>query len=140
MAEKYHVLFLCTKNDVRSLMAEALLRHIDSTHFESFSAGLTAGEVDQRTLETLEHIGVNTSGLRSKAVMEFQGQDFDYVITLWEISADGPLLTLSAGEAITWHFEDPAASEKPEAFRHAVQEIHERIKMFVTVKTRHSEA
>lgn len=73
MAEKYHVLFLCTKNDVRSLMAEALLRHIDSTHFESFSAGLTAGEVDQRTLETLEHIGVNTSGLRSKSVMEFQG-------------------------------------------------------------------
>jgi len=62
------------------------------------------------------------------------------VITLWEISADGPLLTISSREAMTWHFEDPAASEKPEAFRHAVQEIHERIKMLVTVRTRHMEA
>jgi protein-tyrosine-phosphatase len=121
-------------------MAEALLRHTDSSHFEAFSAGLTAGEVDERALETLEHIGVDASGLRSKPIDEFQGQDFHYVITLWEISPDGPVLTLSSGEAITWHFEDPAASEKPEPFRHAIQEIHDRIKMFVTVKIRHAEA
>lgn len=140
MSERYRVLFVCPRNDVRSLMAEALLRHTDPTHFESFSAGLIVGEVDQRTLEILEHIGVNASGLRSKSIDEFQGQDFHYVITLWEISADGPLLTLSSGEAITWHFEDPAASEKPEPFRHALQEIHDRIKMFVTVKTQHAEA
>ncbi|MFJ7144292.1 arsenate reductase ArsC [Pseudomonas protegens] len=139
MSERYRVLFVCPRNDARSLIAEALLRHTDSTHFEASSAGLTAGEVNERTLETLEHIGVDASGLRSKSIDEFQGQDFHYVITLWEISSDGPLLALSSGEAITWHFEDPATSKKPEAFRHALQEIHDRVKMFVTVKTRYTE-
>lgn len=91
-------------------------RHIGSAHIEAFSAWLTASEVDERTLETLERIGVDASGLRSKPIDEFQGQDFHYVITLWEISPDGPLLTLSSGEAITWHFEDPATSKKPDPF------------------------
>lgn len=138
MSERYRVLFVCPRNDVRSLMAEALLRHSDANHFEAYSAGLSASEVDQRTLDALEHIGVDASGLRSKSVDEFQGQDFHYVITLWEISSDEPVLALSSGEAITWHFEDPAASQKPESFRHVLQEIHDRIKMFVTVKTRHA--
>lgn len=42
----------------------------------------------------------------------------------------------SAGEVIVWNFEDPTTSERHEPFRHALQEIHDRIKMFVTVKTR----
>ncbi len=46
----------------------------------------------------------------------------------------------SSDEVITWSFEDPATSEKPEPFRHTLQEIHDRIKMFVTVKTRNTSA
>lgn len=81
MADKCRVLFVCARNDVRSLMAEALLRHTDSVHFEPYSAGLEASEIDSRTLEALDHIGVDRAGLRSKAIDECEGQPFDYVIT-----------------------------------------------------------
>jgi len=137
MSEKFRVLFVCAKNDVRSLLAEALLRHTDSSHFAAFSAGLTASEIDQRTLEALEHIGVDASGLRSKSIDEFQGQEFDHVITLCDKSSEEASRMPSSDEVMTWNFEDPTTSEKHEPFRHALQEIHDRVKMFVTVTTRH---
>ena len=137
MTDKCRVLFVCAKNDVRSLIAEALLRHTDSLHFEAFSAGLEASEIDLRTLETLDHIGVDTTGLCSKAIDEFEGQQFHYVITLCDESSEEASRMPSSGEVIVWSFEDPTTSERHEPFRHALQEIHDRIKMFVTVKTRH---
>ncbi|MCE6976508.1 arsenate reductase ArsC [Pseudomonas frederiksbergensis] len=136
MADKLRVLFVCAKNDVRSLMAQALLRHTDSEHFEAFSAGLVASEVDPRTLESLDHVGIDTTGLRSKAIDEFEGQPFHYVITLCDKSSEEASQMPSAGEVIVWNFEDPVTSEKHDPFRHAIQEIHDRIKMFITVKTR----
>jgi protein-tyrosine-phosphatase len=135
MADNYRVLFVCAKNDVRSLMAEALLRHTDSVHFEPYSAGLEASEIDSRTLQALDHIGVDRTGLRSKAIDEFEGQPFDYVITLCDKSSEETARMPSSGEVMVWCFEDPATSERHEPFRHALQEIHDRIKMFVTVKT-----
>lgn len=136
MADKFRVLFVCAKNDVRSLMAEALLRHTDSVHFEPCSAGLEASEIDPRTLESLDHIGVDRTGLRSKAIDELEGQPFDYVITLCDKSSEEATRMPSSGEVIAWSFEDPTTSERHEPFRHTLQEIHDRIKMFVTVKTR----
>ncbi|MET0848062.1 MAG: arsenate reductase ArsC [Pseudomonas sp.] len=136
MADQCRVLFVCAKNDVRSLMAEALLRHTDPVHFEPYSAGLEASEIDSRTLESLDHIGVDRAGLRSKAIDEFEGQPFDYVITLCDKSSEEASRMPSSGEVMVWSFEDPTTSERHEPFRHALQEIHDRIKMFVTVKTR----
>ncbi|QVW24135.1 arsenate reductase ArsC [Pseudomonas hormoni] len=136
MADKFRVLFVCAKNDVRSLLAESLLRHTDSSNFEAFSAGLEPGEIDPRTLESLEHIGIETNGLRSKSINEFEGQQFHYVITLCDKSSEEASRMPSSDEVIVWSFEDPTTSEKHEPFRHALQEIHDRIKMFVTVKTR----
>ncbi|WP_338922991.1 arsenate reductase ArsC [Pseudomonas silesiensis] len=136
MADKCRVLFVCARNDVRSLMAEALLRHTDSVHFEPYSAGLEASEIDSRTLEALDHIGVDRAGLRSKAIDEFEGQPFDYVITLCDKSSEEASRMPTSGEVMVWNFEDPTTSERHEPFRHALQEIHDRIKMFVTVKTR----
>lgn len=136
MADKFRVLFVCAKNDVRSLMAEALLRHTDSVHFEAFSAGLDASEIDSRTLESLDHIGLDRTGVRSKAIDELEGQSFDYVVTLCDKSSEEASRMPSSGEVIVWSFEDPTTSERHEPFRHALQEIHDRIKMFVTVKTR----
>ncbi|MHC8362462.1 arsenate reductase ArsC [Pseudomonas sp. LS2P72] len=138
MTDKCRVLFVCAKNDVRSLMAEALLRHTDSVRFEAFSAGLEASEIDSRALESLDHIGVDRAGLRSKAIDEFEGQPFDYVITLCDKSSEEASRMPSSGEVMVWSFEDPTTSERHEPFRHALQEIHDRIKMFVTVKTRQS--
>ncbi|HEF4760161.1 TPA: arsenate reductase ArsC [Pseudomonas putida] len=136
MAEKFRVLFVCARNDVRSVLAEALLRHTDASHFEAFSAGLEPTEVDFRTLESLEHTGIETYGLRSKSIDEFEGQDFHYVITLCDKSSEEVSRMPTSGEVIVWNFEDPTTSERHEPFRHALQEIHDRIKMFVTVKTR----
>ena len=136
MAEKIRVLFVCANNDVRSLMAEALLRHTDTEHFEAFSAGLVASEVDPRTLDSLDHIGIATTGLRSKAIDEFEGQQFQYVITLCDKSSEEAARMPSSGEVIVWNFVNPVTSERHDPFRHALQEIHDRIKMFITVKTR----
>ena len=136
MADKCRVLFVCARNDVRSLMAEALLRHTDSVHFEPYSAGLEASEIDSRTLEALDHIGVDRAGLCSKAIDEFEGQPFDYVITLCDKSSEEASRMPTSGEVMVWNFEDPTTSERHEPFRHALQEIHDRIKMFVTVNTR----
>lgn len=136
MADKFRVLFVCAKNDVRSLFAEALLRHTDAVNFEAFSAGLEPGGIDPRTLDSLEHIGIETNGLRSKSIDEFEKQDFHYVITLCDKSSEEASRMPTSDEVVVWNFEDPTTSERHEPFRHALQEIHDRIKMFITVKTR----
>ncbi|BAN49312.1 arsenate reductase ArsC [Metapseudomonas resinovorans] len=136
MTVKTRVLFVCTANAARSQFAEALLRHIDSEHFDAFSAGTAPGEVDPRSLAELEHLGIRTEGLRSKSVDEFAGERFDYVITLCDKAALECHALPGAGAVLAWHFEDPVISTKPDAFRHAAQEIAERIKIFVLVKTK----
>jgi protein-tyrosine-phosphatase len=93
-------------------------------------------EVDSRTLESLDHIGIDTTGLRSKAIEEFEWQEFHYVITLCDKTSEEASRMPSSGEVIVWSFEDPATSERHEPFRHALQEIHDRIKIFAIVKTR----
>ncbi|PAU65743.1 low molecular weight phosphatase family protein [Pseudomonas sp. PIC25] len=136
MAYKIRVLFVCTHNAARSQLAEALLRHIDSERFEAFSAGMEPGEVDPRTLEALRHLAIDASGLRSKSIDEYAGQSFDYVISLCDKSAQECQTLPVLGELLAWNFEDPVTNDKPDAFRHALHEIHERIKMLVLVKTK----
>ena len=136
MAYKTRVLFVCVANAARSPLAEALLRHTDAERFEAFSAGTAPAEIDPRTLDALHHLGVSTEGLHSKSVEEFRGEQFEYVITLCDKSALECQALPVAGEVIAWNFEDPRTSDKPDAFRHTLHEIHERIKMFVLVKTK----
>lgn len=133
---KSRVLFICVANAARSQLAEALLRHTDSENFEAFSAGTAPGEVDLRTIAALEHLGIATQGLRSKSIDEFELSTFDYVITLCDKSVSECLPLSVSGERLSWSFEDPVTSEKHDAFRHTLHEIHERIKMFVLVKTK----
>jgi protein-tyrosine-phosphatase len=122
MTSKARVLFVCTANAARSQLAQALLRHTDSEHFEAFSAGTVPTQDDPRALDALSHLGVSIEGLRSKSVCD-------------KAAAECQSLP-EAGEALAWSFEDPATSTKPDAFRHTLHEIHERIKMFVLVKTK----
>ncbi|MNO57461.1 Protein ArsC [compost metagenome] len=136
MADKLKVLFVCIANDARSPMAEALLRHTDDQHFEAYSAGVQPTAVDPRAIDVLEHAGIPVVGLRSKSLDEFSGQHFDYLIDLCDKSSSEEQLLPGSAEVLVWNFADPAASTQPEAFRHAMQEIHERVKMFVMVKTR----
>lgn len=137
MGRKTRVLFICVANSARSQMAEALLRHTDSEHFAAYSAGTAPTAVDPRTLSALEQIGVSTAGLSSKSLDEFAGERFDYVITLCDKSVLECQALPGAGEYLAWDFEDPVTSDKPDAYRHAIHEIHERIKMFVLVINKH---
>lgn len=139
MSQKIRVLFLCVANAARSQMAEALLRHTDPEGYEVFSAGTLPGEVDPRARQALEQLGVSTEGLHSKALESFDGQQFDYVITLCDKSAFECSTLPGAGEYIAWDFEDPASSQQQNAYTRCLQQIHERIKMFVLVKSKFSQ-
>lgn len=137
MSDKIRTLFVCVANSARSLMAEALLRHTDSEHFAAFSAGTAPATVDPRALNALDHLGVSTEGLHSKSLDALAGERFDYVITLCDKAALECQALPGAGECLAWDFEDPASSDKPDAYRHTLHELHERIKMFVLVKNKH---
>jgi hypothetical protein len=76
------VLFLCTHNSARSQMAEALLRHLGGERVEVFSAGTEPSTVHPKALEILQKEEIDTTGLHSKHVTQFIGQNFDY-ITVW---------------------------------------------------------
>lgn len=136
MSGKARVLFVCVANAARSQMAEALLRHTAGNRFEAYSAGTAPTAVDPRTIEVLQSMGVATEGLRSKSLDEFEGQAFDYVITLCDKASQECRTPPTAGEAIAWNFEDPATSTHPHPFKSTLHEIHERIKMFVLVKSK----
>jgi ArsR family transcriptional regulator len=140
MKQKLRVLFLCVANSARSQMAEALLRQTAPAHFEAFSAGTAPTELDVRAARALEELGIATEHLYSKSIDELQGQIFDFVITLCDKSALECQALPGAGEYIAWNFEDPGTSRRKDAYRKTLQEIHERIKMFVLIKTRQPRA
>lgn len=137
MVGKIRVLFVCTANAARSQLAEALLQRTDAVHFEAFSAGTQPGGVDPRTYAALEHLAIDASALRSKSIDEFAGERFDYVITLCDKAARECQTLPAFGEGLAWHFKDPVTSDKHDSFNHTLHEIHERIKLFVLVKTKH---
>lgn len=76
------VLFLCTHNSCRSQMAEGLVNNVLGDRVEAFSAGTEATRVDPLAAKAMAEIGFDLSGHRSKILDEFDGEDFDYVITL----------------------------------------------------------
>ena len=140
MSQKQRVLFLCVANSSRSQMAEALLRHLDPEHFEAFSAGSAPTQVDERARGALQQLGISCEGLFSKSIEQVAGEPFDYVITLCDKSALECLALPGTGEYIAWNFEDPATSAQKDAYRKTLHEIHERIKMFVLIKSKPASA
>lgn len=130
------VLFVCTGNSARSQMAEALLKHADNRHFDVASAGTQPEPINPRKLETLEKAGISTEGLVSKSLDSLSQQRFDVVITLCDKAALECQHLPHSDEVLAWHFEDPALSDDNKVFEQTLQAIHERIKLFVLVKTK----
>jgi arsenate reductase len=137
----YNVLFLCTANSARSVLAEAALGRIGAGRFRAFSAGSQPrGEVNPHALRCLEREGYDVSGFRSKSWDEFSGPgapEIDFVVTLCD-SAAGESCPVWPGRPITvhWGLPDPAAVEGPDssrekAFQDAYQVILRRIRMFL---------
>jgi arsenate reductase len=139
----HNVLFLCTGNSARSVMAEALLNLLGQGRFHAYSAGSQPkGQVHPLTLETLERSHLPTEGLRSKSWDEFSqpgAPRMDFVFTVCG-NAAGERCPFWPGQPITahWGVDDPAAAEgsdeqRARAFERALRELDARIKLFVAL-------
>ena len=107
MIQKKRVLILCTGNSARSQMAEGLLRHDAPATFEVESAGTKPGLVRPEAVSVMKELGIDISTHRSKHVDEFNGQPFDYVITVCDNAKETCPIFPSATQRLHHSFEDP---------------------------------
>jgi protein-tyrosine-phosphatase len=142
----YNVLFLCTGNSARSIMAEAILNKIGKGKFVAYSAGShPKGTVNRYTLSLLQRLGYSTEGLRSKSWDEFTGDNapaLDFVFTVCDNAAH-EACPIWPGQPMTahWGTPDPAAVEGSEpdivaAFRDAFVVLERRIQVFADLPVR----
>jgi len=140
----YNVLFLCTGNSARSIMAEALLNHLGRGRFRAFSAGShPTGRVHPIAMATLERNHLPTDGARSKGWDEFAGADaprLHFVFTVCDRAAQ-EMCPIWPGQPMTahWGVADPAAvegtdQEKDRAFNLAFRELSARIGIFTSLR------
>jgi arsenate reductase len=132
------VLFLCTGNSARSIIAEALLKSSGRDAFEVHSAGTEPKGLNPFTEKVLEQDGFPTDNLRSKSLNEYLDQRFDYVITVCDRAAERCPVFPGDPERIHWSFADPAAVEgsdvvKLAAFQATLREMRQRISLFMQV-------
>ncbi len=133
---KQKVLFVCTGNSARSQMAEVLLRNAAGEQFDVYSAGTDPQDVHPETVKVLEKFGVTASDLRSKDISEFNGWDFDYVISLCDKARQECRVVPSKSKKLEWSFEDPQFRACTNPFETTLNEISNRISMFVLIETK----
>jgi arsenate reductase len=142
-ARPYNVLFLCTGNSARSIMAESILRKEGKGRFVAHSAGSQPkAEVNPLAIDVLEDLGYPTEGLRSKSWDEFAipgAPSMDFAFTVCD-NAAGETCPVWPGQPMTahWGIEDPAAVEgsdfeKRAAFRQALRHLRTRISLFLSL-------
>ena len=140
-----NVLFLCTHNSARSILAEALLNHMGGSRFRAYSAGSSPRANQQPNplgLQVLQKAGVSVEGLRSKSWDEFAAQDaphMDLIITVCD-NAAGEVCPYWPGHPATahWGYADPSEgdgtdAEKLEAFRKTLHAIQHRLQLLVNL-------
>ena len=130
------VLILCTGNSARSQMAEGLLRHYGGEDFTVESAGIEPSFVRPEAIEAMRELGIDISGQRSKSSDEFNGQLFDYVITVCDNANQHCPVFPAATQRIHWGVADPAAVEgdneaRFQAFRAARDDLGTRLLEFI---------
>lgn len=134
--KKRKVLFLCTGNSARSQMAEVLLRNMAGDDFDVFSAGTQQTDVHPQTVAVLEKFGVTKDDIKSKNVSEFQGQNFDYVISLCDKARIECKTYPISGKRMDWNFENPVYRSGPNPFETTLNELSGRVSMFVLIETK----
>jgi len=139
VSEARNVLFLCTGNSARSILAEAILNSEGGDHFRGYSAGShPKGSVHPGSIALLNELGLPTDGLRSKSWDEFAApgaRPLDIVITVCD-NAAGEVCPIWPGtpSKLHWSIPDPAAVEgdaQAEAFEEAYRNLHGRISDFI---------
>lgn len=146
-ARVLNVLFLCTHNSARSILAEAILNHLGQGRFKAYSAGSSPRPNQQPhplALETLRHAGVATEGLSSKSWDVFAAPDaphMDLIITVCD-NAAGEVCPFWPGHPATahWGYADPSAgdgdeAQQREAFRQTLHLIRQRMELLVNLPT-----
>jgi arsenate reductase len=139
----YNVLFLCTGNSARSILAEAILNRIGGGKFVAYSAGSDPkGQVNPHALSLLERLGYSTAGFRSKSWDEFAqagAPRLDFIFTVCDNAAN-EVCPVWPGQPMTahWGIPDPAAVTGDEktidaAFRDAYATLHRRIELFAAL-------
>jgi protein-tyrosine-phosphatase len=141
MSKVYNVLFLCTGNTARSIMAEALLNHLGRGRFRAFSAGsFPKGQVHRLSIEQLGAAGIPTAGLRSKSWDEFAAPgapELDFIFTVCD-NAAGEICPVWPGKPVTahWGIADPADAgpdRQPQGFAAAFVALKRRIELFLAL-------
>jgi arsenate reductase (thioredoxin) len=143
----YNVLFLCTGNSARSIIAEAILNRVGQGRFRAFSAGShPKGRIHPYTLDLLQQLHFDVSGLRSKSWTEFAVPDapkLDFIFTVCD-NAAGETCPLWPGQPMTahWGVPDPAEAEGSPAeialtFKDAYRTLNQRIGIFTALPIRH---
>jgi protein-tyrosine-phosphatase len=143
MSEHYNVLFLCTGNSARSVMAESILNRIGKPKFNAYSAGShPKGQVNPNAIDLLRKLNYPTGELRSKDWNEFSGDGaptLDFVFTLCDDAA-GEVCPIWPGQPMTahWGFEDPAAADGTDAivaqkFAEIYGQIERRLEIFTSL-------
>ena len=146
----FNVLFLCTGNSARSILAEAILDRVGAGKFRAFSAGSQPkGAINPHALALLRELGYDTAGLRSKSWNEFArpgAPALDFVFTVCD-NAAGESCPVWPGQPMTahWGVPDPAeatgsAAEVALAFRDAYRMLHQRIAVFAALPIRSLDA
>lgn len=139
----YKVLFVCTGNSARSILAEGLMNHLGQGRFKAFSAGShPAGEVNPLSLQTLTWLQLPIEGYRSKNWEEFARPDapaLDFVFTVCDKAA-GEVCPVWPGQPVTahWGLPDPAAVEgseaqKQQAFQDTALALKRRIELMLSL-------
>lgn len=135
----YNVLFLCTGNSARSIMAEAMLNTLGANRFHAYSAGShPGGTVNPFAIEQIKETGYSLDNLRSKSWDEYASPDapkMDFIITVCD-NAAGEVCPIWPGHPVSahWGFEDPAAAtgsdeEKRAVFSKVAKQIYTRISL-----------
>lgn len=140
-----NVLFLCTHNSARSILAEAMLNHLGKGRFKAFSAGSSPRDNQKPNplaIETLKHAGISTDGLHSKSWDGFAKADapnMDLVITVCD-NAAGEVCPYWPGHPATahWGYADPSEvqggeDKQRDAFRQTLHLIGKRLEIFVNL-------
>jgi protein-tyrosine-phosphatase len=142
----FNVLFLCTGNSARSIMAEAILNKLGAGKFRAYSAGSRPkGRIHPETMKLLHGLGYDTSGFRSKSWSEFakpRAPSLDFVFTVCD-NAAGEACPVWPGQPMTahWGVPDPAeakgsAAEIALAFKDAYRMLRQRISVFAALPIR----
>jgi arsenate reductase (thioredoxin) len=140
-ARPIRVLFVCTGNSCRSIMAEGLLRQIGGADFDVHSAGTDPKGLNPRTMRLLADARIDASWARSKSVSEYLGQPFDYVITVCDQARQVCPVFPGSHESLHWSYEDPAEATGTEeeimaVYRSVFTQLGERIHQFVPLALR----